>query len=222
MAKVILCTGQEGPGPLERPILKREDVELERFEDGARAFIKLKASPFDLFIWEQTLEKTEALVFFNHIQKAFGETRLKVICAWKEPAPEDLPPIVAKSFTYPPDEAEYDKFLSEFLKTEVRKTRRVLIRVRLAVQRTGQGLLCSTINVSKDGLLIESNKPLQVKHIYMVTFLGLKGVNLPPFKTRIVRKDAPPRGNFSLNYYGGIFEDVPRSQTDALAEALNL
>ena len=56
----------------------------------------------------------------------------------------------------------------------------------------------------------------------MVTFLGIKGKSLPPFKTRIIRKDAPPRGNFSLNYYGGVFEDVPKSQTDALGEALNL
>jgi len=222
MAKVLLCTTQEGQSPLEHTIFKREDIDLNRMDNEARAFIKLKAIPHDLFIWEQSLEKSDALVYLNHIQKACGDTDLKVICFWKETPPEDLPPIVLKSFTHPPDDKEYYKILSDCLKTRVRKSRRVLIRLRLAIQQTGQGMLCSTVNVSREGILIESNKPLEIDSVYLVTFLGLKGRSLPPFKTKIIRKDTAPRGNLSLRYYAGLFFEVPKTQTEALAESLNL
>ncbi len=221
MVKVIICSEEEN-GPLEHPLLRRENVELLRFKDTAKAFIKLMDSPFDIFIWEQTLETEEALVFLDHIQKAAKDTRLKVICCWKGPIPNKLPPVVCRSFSFPPDEKDYGEWLSNCLNAPARKARRVLIRVRLLVEHTGAGTLCSTINVSREGLLIESNKSLRIGGIYIITFLGLGGKPLQPFKTRIIRRDAPPRGKLSLHYYAGTFEDVPENQRDALEEALKL
>ncbi len=221
MSKVILCSSQGIEGPLGHPVLRREDIELSVFGELPRALIELRSKRIDLLILEESGSQEETLALLRRVGDVTANPDVKIICLWKGAPPSDVPESLATSLVYPPAADVYDRAVTGALAVEARKARRILLRMSLSMRTAEQSFLCSTVDVSRSGLLVECNRPLQTNGQYDVKFMGLPGRPLPQFKVRVVREN-PPRAKLRLRYYACTFDGVPQADIERLAEVLDL
>lgn len=221
MSIVILCSAQGLDGPLGHPILRREDIELSVFEDLPRAFIELKSKRVDLLILEEGASAEATLAMVRRVGDVTVNPDIKIICLWKSPPPADLPDSLVRSLPCPPSDDAFEKAITESLAVEARKARRILLRMSLSMRAAEQSFLCSTVDVSRTGFLVECNRSLQPKATYDVKFMGLPGRPLPQFRARIVREE-PPKAKLRLHYYACAFDGVSPEDIERLAEVLGL
>ncbi len=221
MTNVILCSSQGMEGPLGHPILRREDIELSVFSELPRALIELRSKRIDLLILEESGSQEETLALLRRVGDVTANPDVKIVCLWKGTSPVGVPESLATSLSYPPEADAYEKTLAGALAVETRKARRILLRMSLSMRTGEQSFLCSTVDVSRSGLLIECNRPLQADGIYDVKFMGLPGRPLPQFRVRIVREN-PPKAKLRLRYYACAFDGTSRDDIARLAEVLDL
>lgn len=221
MSIVIVCSTQGVDGPLGHPILKREDIELSVFDELPRAFIELKSKRVDLLILEEGGSVEETVTLVRRVGDVTANANIRIICLWKHAPPSDLPESLARSLPFPPPADDFERAITEALAVDARKARRILLRMGLSMRTGEQSFLCSTVDVSRTGFLVECNRTLQVNAIYDVRFMGLPGRPLPQFRARVVREKAP-KAKLKLLYYACAFDEMPPEDMERLAEALDL
>jgi len=219
MSRVVLFSPMGLEGPLGHPILEREEIETVCHEDIVRAFMDLRETAADLFVWEQNSTVEEAVLFLQNLLKSAANPEMKVVCVWKAEIPENLPDFISHSLKYPPLVEEYETALADCVEKPARQAQRYLVRLNLALQQNSGGILCSTVDASAKGVLIESNKSLQVEGVYSLKFMGLADGGLPPLKARILR-EKPAKGNLRLKYYAASFEGLTSDLEERLEKAL--
>lgn len=220
MNRVLLLSLEGAEGPMGHPLLKRPDIQMKCFSNPEHALKAAQNMGRGLILCEQVGTPEALLDLLEKLEPLAKGGNLGVICAWKGYALPQLPAFVFDSFPFPPPEKEYGKAIANALNIPIEQTRRYLVRLNLHDQEPPLTILCSTLDVTRTGLLIESNKRLSVGALYDIQFTGLP-VRLQTLVVRIIRQN-PPRAGLSLNYYAAAFEGLKPSQREQMAIALKI
>ena len=202
------------------PLLKRPDIQMKSFTNPEHALKAAQNMGRGLILCEQVGPPEALMELLGKLEPLAKDGTLGVICAWKCLIPPKLPAFVFNSFPFPPPEKDYGKAIANALNLPIEQTKRYLVRLSLHDQESPLMILCSTLDVTRTGLLIESNKRLNVGALYDIQFTGLP-MRLQAVVVRITRQN-PPRAGLSLNYYAAAFEGLKPSQREQMAAALKL
>jgi hypothetical protein len=202
------------------PLLKRPDIQMKWFANPEHALKAAQSMGRGLILCEQLGPPETLLGFLGKVEPLAKDGTIGVICAWKGPIPANLPPFVFDSLPFPPPEKEYGRAIANALNLPDEEAKRFLVRLSLHDQDPPLTILASTLNITRTGLLIESNKRLTVGGRYDVLFTGLPS-RLAPLLVKIVRQN-PPRAGLTLQYYTAEFVDLKPSQRDQMAQALKM
>lgn len=200
-------------------ILKRKDFNViyERsFEEG---FQKLLKEKFDLFIAEEIPYDNSFLIFVNRVLNQIKMPWIKgiLVCSTTSLIPAGSIKYVLKTPLKPDD---LNEAIANALNLRKRSSGRYIVRMHVGIGDEIRLLrTCTTININKGGMLIETNTSLPIGKIYWWTFQGVKELEGVTVKGKVVN-EAPVEG-FSGNYrYGIQFLEGPLDSLKKIEEFL--
>ncbi len=224
MKRVVVfgLTGMRGV--LSHPILNRPEFHVAEFSDFRKALVLFESEPADLLIWEQVGSVESGLRFLRRVSQVMLNEQMKAVCLWKDMIPEYIPKFIHRSFPFPPDPEEYEHVLSYYLdgpnREQRRYRKRYMFRMSPSLLHGERGTICSSVNLSEGGILIESSRPLQIGRTYKATLLGLSNPGPIDLNVRILRENTRT-GYTYLHYYAGLFENLSPEDEEHLRMALD-
>jgi len=218
----ILLLSKSSPSSWDNVgILKRKDFNVifeSNFEEG---FQKLLKENFDLFILEENPFDNTFLIFVNQVLNQLKIPTLKgiLICSITKDLKE-IGPFKKILFT-PLEPDDLNEAIAKVLNLKQRASRRYIVRMHLRVDEEGTNFFttCTTINLNKGGMLIETTKSLPIGKVYFWTFQGAKELDGLTIKGRIVNE--AKMETFSLNFrYGVQFLEECKEAIEKIEEFL--
>ncbi len=206
MRRVVLLCRDGLQGPLGNPILHTPGFQVASFDDPEKVSILLKSEEADLLIWEQWGRVEDDIQSLWRIMRNLVNPLLRSLCIWKDPIPQGLPPFVHQSFRHPLDFDEFTHVLGLFVvdrpnRKDRRFHRRVMFRLHsYPPSGEGKGILCSSVDVSISGALLESNQPLQVGLSYDAELIGVSAGRVRSVRVLVLRETPNPGHSFQRQY----------------------
>lgn len=204
MYKIILIS-KSNPSFWEKvEILKRKNFEVifeNSFEEG---FQKISKGNFDLFIAEEDPSSNSFLIFINQILNQLKILNLKgiLICTVRGDLKEVGP--LKKILTKPFKLEDLDEAIAYCLNLKRRTSRRYLVRMHIGIgdNKISSFKTCTTINLNRGGMLIETTGNLPIGNTYWWTFQGVKELENISIKGKIIN-EVPSEG-FTLKFRYGV------------------
>lgn len=191
MFKVIFISNFSVDSLDSAGILKRKDFNLTYTKDFDYAFDVLVKENFDLFIAEETPNDLKFLTFISKILNQLKIPHLKgiLICSTSKNI-KPTGPIKDVLFS-PVNPLDFSNSVANVLGLKARNSIRYLVRMHLGLKDQEQKFLqtCVTINISKDGMLIETNKKLPIGKVFYWTFQGSKFIDSLTIKGKILNEE---------------------------------
>ncbi len=204
MFKILLISKSSPTSWDNVGILKRKDFNVIFESNFEEAFQKLTKEDFDLFIAEENPFDNTFLIFINQIINQLKVPTLKGILICSETKDlEEIGPFKKILFT-PLEPEDLNEAIAKVLNLKQRASRRYIVRMHLGVSEEGTGFFttCTTINLNKGGMLIETTKSLPIGKVFWWTFQGAKELDGLTIKGKIVNEAMME--SFSLNFRYGV------------------
>lgn len=202
MYKIILISNSSPSSWKEVGILQRKDFNVVYEKNFEEAFQKLCREKYDLFIAEEFPYDDSFLVFINKVlnQLKVNTTKGIIITSTSNLSPAGIIKVVLKTPLKPED---LDNAIANILNLKKRIFKRCIVRMHLGF---GEDVhifkTCTTINLNKGGMLIETSSALPIGKVYWWTFQGVKELEGLSIKGKIVSE--MPQEGFSLNFRYGV------------------
>lgn len=204
MFKVLLISKSSPSSWDNVGILKRKDFNVIFENDFEEAFQRLTKEDFNLFIAEENPFDNTFLIFINQILNQLKVPTLKgiLICSATKDL-EEMGPFKKILFT-PLEPEDLNDAIAKILNLKQRASRRYIVRMHLGIREEGTSFFttCTTINLNKSGMLIETTKSLPIGKVYFWTFQGAKELDGLTIKGKIVNE--AKMESFSLNFRYGV------------------
>lgn len=185
-------------------ILKRKDFEViyeKNFDDGFQSLIKEK---FDLFIAEENPFDNSFLIFVNKVLNQLKIPSIKgiLLCSSTKDLIETGPFKKVLYAPFKPD--ELNDAIAFILNLQRRASKRYLVRMHISIGEEKDTFFktCTTINLNKGGMLIESPTALPLGKVYWWTFQAAGELEGLSIKGQIVNE--VPMEGFSLKFKYGV------------------
>jgi PilZ domain len=194
-------------------LLKRADLRVYPAKDYAAALEILAKVPSSLLIVEER-PGGGLTVFLDTVRRAFVTPSLGVVLLCDRMPPGPLVPPVVRTFPRPCSLAAFDLYLAETLAIQPRKSQRHLVKIQLTLDFDRDSLVgpAATLDMSADGMRIETVDSLALGQRYTWTFSGITELAGLKIQGTILREDTPSTQG-SLHRYAVRFDRVnPRDR----------
>ena len=189
-------------------LLKRAELHVYPAKDYATALEILAKVPCSLLIVEER-PGGGLTGFLDTVRRAFVTPSLKVVllCDRMPPGPP-MPPVV-RIMPRPCSLASFDLCLAEILDIHPRRSQRHLVRIQLTLnmERGSPVGPAATLDLSVDGIRIETADSLTLGQRYTWTFSGITELAGLKIQGTILREDTPATQG-SLHRYAVHFDHV--------------
>lgn len=204
--RVIIVSDASQEAWWRRSILIRIDLALTPTADFPTALRLLASEPYDLLVVEE--ERGETLqAFLNSVRQLNKPPSFHVILLSHSMGTGQLKPPVSRVLPSPCKLEAFNLCVAEILGIQSRKSQRHMVRLQIAMdaKKGAMSGMAATLDLSVDGMRIETDNPLGVGERLIWTFGGpaeLAGLLVPG--TILRETNLPTAGG--LHYYAVRFD----------------
>jgi len=201
MYKLLILSKEKESSWENFEILKRKDFSIKYERDFQKGFEILIRENFDLFVAE---EKPHDFSFKNFCASILNQLKvpnIKGILICSTTKIEPIGPF--KEVLYMPLNCERFNFaIAKALNLKTRASTRYIVRMHLGLigENVKNFKTCVTLNISSEGMLVESTKPLPIGKVFLWTFQGIKDLEGFTIKGQILNKADEERYRYGVKF----------------------
>ena len=220
MHKIFIVASKDLQARLAKTILARGDFGRKIHPDMRTVTLDIivKEPPDLLLLHDGGFGAVRS--FLDEFGSAYPNPPFPVLiiqeCELEIPYPE----VVTEWFPFDFDIRAFNARVARFLGLPTRRSARFLVRLGVSLHKTEETVLATSTSVSATGMLIESSKSLEVGGEYMVQIMGVRRIQVPPLKIRILRMETRVQAAAGQRVYAGEFVGVPMDAMQTVVEAL--
>jgi len=198
---------------LLKTIFQRREVQVQTPTAPRDLLGVVAESPPDLLVLGLPDLDSE-LLFLDKFLKIHPDPAFPLVLIQRHRETPVYPDCVRAVFPYEFDTEEFDETVAELVGLPIRREMSFLVRLGVSLENPAATMLVNTVNLSPEGALVVSPKPLSRRTPYQMRLMGTRGVPVPVLRCRIAG-EVEVSGKAAGHHYSVVFDGVDRGQMEA-------